>query len=209
MLYIEYDENKKVKSPYLEYHLLRQVMSKKGVFLPNENQLTESMLDQYNIGMVDLNYLEGEFEKIIHTPVFKIPVLDAPVFKDGFWHRRIHHMDASPDDIAMVSNRMTTLRDALLTDYIDKISPLRWEDFTEEEKEEIRLFRRKLLDMSDQENFPWIEFPEVPLSLTDKLPFRSYAHKNGLPWREVRAIGPNQLPPPESSFESGAFEYPV
>ena len=51
---------------------------------------------------------------------------------------------------------------------IDKLNPLFWEDLTEEQMQALREYRRALLDVPQQEGFPWdgdlnaVPWPEKP-----------------------------------------------
>ena len=46
-------------------------------------------------------------------------------------------------------------RDYLLQREIDTLNPIRWEAMTAEEHEEKRVYRQALLDVPQQEGFPW------------------------------------------------------
>lgn len=46
-------------------------------------------------------------------------------------------------------------RDQLLKDNIDSINPIRWENMSNTQKDSIRLYRQALLDVPQQENFPF------------------------------------------------------
>jgi hypothetical protein len=56
-------------------------------------------------------------------------------------------------------------RNILLSKYVDPIvsNPLRWNDINPQKKYEIVEYRRKLLDITKQENFPYsVQWPSVP-----------------------------------------------
>lgn len=56
-------------------------------------------------------------------------------------------------------------RSQLLTEIVDPIAtnPLRWDDLSQERKDEVSAYRRALLDITDQAGFPSnIVWPEVP-----------------------------------------------
>ena len=56
-------------------------------------------------------------------------------------------------------------RSQLLTEIVDPIvtNPLRWDDLSQERKDEVSAYRRALLDITDQAGFPSnIVWPEVP-----------------------------------------------
>lgn len=54
-------------------------------------------------------------------------------------------------------------RDNLLKEVVDSVNPMRWELFTEEQKQAWRVYRQSLLDIPQQEGFPInIVWPETP-----------------------------------------------
>ena len=56
-------------------------------------------------------------------------------------------------------------RSQLLTEIVDPVAtnPLRWDDLSQERKDEVSAYRRALLDITDQAGFPSdIVWPEVP-----------------------------------------------
>jgi hypothetical protein len=59
--------------------------------------------------------------------------------------------------------RVRDNRDFLLRSEVDALNPIRWELLSEEEKEAWRVYRQALLDVPQQEGFPWsIEWPVKP-----------------------------------------------
>lgn len=55
------------------------------------------------------------------------------------------------------------IRDKWLRRHIDNINPMRWEEFTEEEKTAWREYRQALLDVPQQQGFPYdIDWPTKP-----------------------------------------------
>lgn len=54
-------------------------------------------------------------------------------------------------------------RDSLLQINVDNLSPVRWELLTEEKKQTVLNYRQLLLDVPQQEGFPWeVVWPEPP-----------------------------------------------
>lgn len=191
MLYIEYNpETMEPVSPYLDYDNLRTKFDKEGMVLPLEEKLTDAVLSSFNYGAVDLHYREGDLNLLKDIPYGKVVILAPPIFEDEYWKRTLEYIDASDADVDSIHKAMTQLRDYLLQHYMDRISPPRWEDFTEEERIEIRQFRRDLLDLPDQENYPWVDLPNVPLSLTDGEDIRVKEFRESIPWKQIRVIGP-------------------
>lgn len=68
-----------------------------------------------------------------------------------------------------------TVRHKLLKIYCDRISPMRWETMSEEQKAEAMAYRQALLDITDVHGFPWtgrpesIPWPKVPPFMDDGL----------------------------------------
>lgn len=55
------------------------------------------------------------------------------------------------------------LRDAILKETVDRMNPVRWESMTTEEKNSWAVYRQALLDIPNQDGFPFdIEFPNQP-----------------------------------------------
>lgn len=54
-------------------------------------------------------------------------------------------------------------RDSLLLTEVDTYNPMRWELLTEEQKNALRDYRKALLDVPQQEGFPWsVTWPTKP-----------------------------------------------
>lgn len=60
--------------------------------------------------------------------------------------------------------RVRSLRDMKLKDLDSFVmNPLRWMELSEDERQALAEYRRKLLDVTDQEGFPFdVELPEMP-----------------------------------------------
>lgn len=53
-------------------------------------------------------------------------------------------------------------RDNLLKETVDSVNPMRWELLTDAQKDAWRAYRQALLDIPQQDGFPWnIEWPEM------------------------------------------------
>jgi len=56
-------------------------------------------------------------------------------------------------------------RDNLLRSEVDTYNPIRWELLTQEAKGYLRDYREALLDLPQQDGFPWtVEWPEKPVT---------------------------------------------
>lgn len=64
----------------------------------------------------------------------------------------------SVDELALLSEslalKVRSRRDALLASTVDKLNPLRWESFTQSQKDAWRQYRQELLDLPQQSGFP-------------------------------------------------------
>lgn len=60
--------------------------------------------------------------------------------------------------------RVRSLRDSKLKELDNFVmNPLRWMELSDESKQVLAVYRRDLLDVTDQEGFPWdIELPTEP-----------------------------------------------
>lgn len=195
MLYIEYNpETMEPVSPYLDYDSIKLRFDKEGMVLPLEDKLTDAILSSFNYAKVDLHYREGDLALLKDIPYGKVVILAPPIFEEEYWKRTIEYIDASETDIGSIHKAMTQLRDFLLQHYIDTLNPPRWEDFTEEERNEIKQFRRDLLDLPEKKGYPWVDIPEVPLTLTNGMDHRVKEFRESLPWKQIRVVGPISLP---------------
>lgn len=54
-------------------------------------------------------------------------------------------------------------RDMRLITDVDSLNPIRWETLTTEKKEDFRAYRQELLDVPQQQGFPWdVQWPAQP-----------------------------------------------
>lgn len=64
----------------------------------------------------------------------------------------------SVDELALLSEslalKVRSRRDALLASTVDTLNPLRWESFTQSQKDAWRQYRQELLDLPQQSGFP-------------------------------------------------------
>ena len=85
---------------------------------------------------------------------------------DGCWYKTGY----APKEIPKhdLEDRVRTMRNSLLYKYCDTLTPLRWLDLTDEQREAWVAYRRALLDLPQQEGFPWdgggdkTPWPEIP-----------------------------------------------
>ncbi|HGS4460722.1 TPA: phage tail assembly chaperone [Vibrio metschnikovii] len=72
--------------------------------------------------------------------------------------------DLEREKLELEAARVRSLRDMKLKALDNFVmNPLRWGELSEDERQELAEYRRKLLDVTDQEGFPLdVELPEVP-----------------------------------------------
>lgn len=91
----------------------------------------------------------------------------SPYFEDNFVYT-IAVEQLTEDELLAINNNkalvIRSTRDNLLSQDVDKINAIRWEALTEEKKEEWRVYRQALLDITLQQTFPlevvWPTKPE-------------------------------------------------
>ena len=106
-----------------------------------------------------------------HVPVSEPPkpkagmkvVPDIPTKNsDGTYQRTwkevaVNDMEKKEMDLVMRSRRKEVLRNN-----IDTISPVRWNNMSEEDKAEVNAFYKEVLDMPEDPSWPFITFPIRP-----------------------------------------------
>ncbi|WP_158138639.1 phage tail assembly chaperone [Vibrio metschnikovii] len=72
--------------------------------------------------------------------------------------------DLERENLEVEAARVRSLRDMKLRELDNFVmNPLRWMELSEDERQELAEYRRKLLDVTDQEGFPFdVELPEMP-----------------------------------------------
>lgn len=91
---------------------------------------------------------------------------DADTSLDGIVKVLTHeeYLQARSSEDSAKANHERHQRNQKLWSQIDAMSPIRWELLTEEQKEQMRVYRQELLDVPQQAGFPWeIVWPKYPL----------------------------------------------
>lgn len=91
----------------------------------------------------------------------------TPVLENGVWKQAWETINLSEEEYAALieslARRVRVTRDTMLKEFVDVINPMRWESMNDEQKQAWRNYRQELLDVPEQENFPWqIEWPVTP-----------------------------------------------
>lgn len=174
MLYAKVDENGNPIERAINYKQLEKIFHDQGTLIPPQSHI-RNILDS-------ISYVEVPQTAEIPTPKagFKsipgIPVKQetqevvTTVDENGaeiqetqtvISYLRTWEYEETDSDIPH-ERRMRERRNNLLKKYIDTISPVRWNAFTDEEKQEVTDFYQALLDLSNQETWPHVFLPRVP-----------------------------------------------
>jgi len=155
MLYVKVDANGNPTEVAKNYNEIAREHIDQNIIFPKESVL--------NSNPAPLGYaLVPESEPLPPKSGSKV-VPDVPTKNsDGTMTRTWKYEATNELDVLMMSNRVKERRKTLLLRYIDTISPIRWESFTEAEKQEISDWRQSLLDITNVEGFPYVELPAVP-----------------------------------------------
>lgn len=90
-------------------------------------------------------------------------VPDVPIKNvDGTMTRKWKYEAVTSEDIELVASEMKARRQTMLRNLLDTISPMRWESWSESEKEEVKAFRQSLLDITSKEGWPFVTFEPIP-----------------------------------------------
>jgi hypothetical protein len=131
-------------------------------------QVCERVVDPYGKTRlpVDQDYLalQGYFPVIPYDCPSVAPTsvvtIGLPIFANGVWHENYIIREMTEDE--KNNNRETKgfeirrSRDAMLRNTVDNINPMRWDEFNDSEKLAWKEYRQTLLDIPQQEGFPWV-----------------------------------------------------
>jgi hypothetical protein len=168
MMYFQIDESGSPTSTPVNYEGLQIHLSKLGVAIPVEKLLTEELLQPLGFKKIDMEYAQGHTSDLDAVPPFHIVSLDLPTFENGQFKRTVKYVPATETQIKKVELAIRFFRAQILKLHVDWITPMSWDDFSQEEKEAISSFRRSLLDLTQHPSFPWISFPDPPACLLDE-----------------------------------------
>ena len=130
----------------------------------NQNTILPSVFssnpDQFGYRQVPANVPMPE------QVVGKNIVPDKPLKNaDGSYTRVWKYVDIpgfDERDADAMAEQMRDSRKRYLQKFADSISPLRWESWSEEEKQEVRNWYKKVLDMPNDPAWPKVGFPPLP-----------------------------------------------
>ena len=153
MLYVKVDAAGNPTEEAKNYKQLRFEHQKRNSVLPSQIVFERKF--------ADLGYAEVPLSEAPDPQSGKKVVPDVPVKQnDGTMKRTWKQVDA--ENVEEMDSIMRNRRNYFLTKYADTISPLRWENFSEAEKEEVRNWHKSLLDMPQSTGWPYVAMPPVP-----------------------------------------------
>lgn len=155
MLYVKVDANGNPTEVAKNFREIKQEYTAKNTTIPNEGAFSANLS---NFGYAEVPVSDPPSPQAGKKIVPDIPTKNA----DGTMKRTWKYMDVGAGETIYVGNLMRDRRKKLLDQYIDGISPVRWNKFTEAEKTEISNWHQSLLDISDQEGWPYVSFQPVP-----------------------------------------------
>jgi hypothetical protein len=153
MFYVK-DENGNLTFPYSK----EELRFNQTVSFPVE--ISDEIAAQYNVFPVTKTD-EPAFDVATEDVVMGVEKIDVDYVQTWIVSR------ISDEEIQnRLNNKIMEIRNArnnLLARNIDCISPLWWEALTPEQQTSLRVYRQALLDISNQDGFPWnVTWPERP-----------------------------------------------
>jgi hypothetical protein len=96
-----------------------------------------------------------------------IVTMGMPIVSNGVWYENylIREMtdEEKNNNYEAKSFQIRQSRDSVLRLFVDNINPIRWDEFNDSEKLAWKEYRQALLDVPQQEGFPWnIIWPTQP-----------------------------------------------
>ena len=155
MLYVKVDANGNPTEVAKNFTEIKEEYTAKNTAIPNEGSFLANLS---NFGYAEVPVSDPPSPQAGKKIVPDVPTKNA----DGTMKRTWKYMDADLSESSNVEALMRERRRILLNQYIDRISPVRWDKFTEAEKTEISTWHQSLLDISDQEGWPYVSFQPVP-----------------------------------------------
>ena len=155
MLYVKIDSNGNPVEVAKNYREIQAEYLAKNSIFPNENVLNSNPLK--------LGYaLVPESEPLPPKAGSKV-VPDVPTKnEDGTMTRTWKYEVATEEEKELFAMEMKVRRERMLRNVLDTISPMRWESWSESEKEEVKAFRQSLLDITSKEGWPFVTLEPIP-----------------------------------------------
>jgi len=151
MLYFKIDANgNPLSTPQTEAEIKAELL--------NQGTIAPSNLQGW---LVENRYVELPVdEPMPMAPLGQKTVPDIPVKNaDGTYSRRWKFVDAV---VLNQEAQARVNRATYLNKFADSISPLRWESWSEAQKEEVRQWYQAILDLPNDPQWPNVAMPELP-----------------------------------------------
>ena len=151
MLYFKADANGNPQStPKTEAEIKAELLSQGTIAPSNLNKwLAENSYVELPLG-----------DPMPMAPLGQKTVPDIPVKNaDGTYSRRWKFVDAV---VLNQEAQARVNRATYLNKFADSISPLRWESWSEAQKEEVRQWYQAILDLPNDPQWPNVAMPELP-----------------------------------------------
>ena len=155
MLYVKVDQSGNPIDVAKNYLQIKEEFFKENTIIPIEpifNQICSS------IGYAEVPYSDPLPSKNGSKVVPSVPTKNA----DGTMKRTWKYEVVTEEDKELVAAEMKARRLTMLRNLLDTISPMRWESWSESEKEEVKAFRQSLLDITSKEGWPFVTFEPIP-----------------------------------------------
>ena len=167
MLYFKIDPKGNALQIPVNYEVISNYVAGGGFMLPPENQLTKEGLLAFGLARVSHSaWADGHRPSPENIPPKKVAMYDLPILnKNRVFQKKIKLRDPTSYELSRITNHMLRIRDEVFMEHLDRINPLFWEELTEVEQNDIKEFRDHLKNMTDDPNWPWVEFPDVPESI--------------------------------------------
>ena len=133
-----------------------------------EDEIKAELLDQGTIAPANLSgwLVENKYvelpvgEPMPMAPLGKKTVSSMPVKNaDGSYTRQWTFADLP---VSGIEAQARANRESYLKTFVDSISPLRWESWSEAQKEEVRQWYQAILDLPNDPQWPNVAMPELP-----------------------------------------------
>jgi hypothetical protein len=155
-MYIKINQDGSTVYPYLLGNLKKDFPE-----VSFTNPVLESSLNRYNVFSIQYGPYPQDFT------MFQVIESSQPFLEDGVWKVTFTVRDKNEAEMAELlaehQREVRSSRDNILKDTVDLLNPIRWEAMTEEQKQAWRDYRQALLDVPQQEGFPYdISWPSKP-----------------------------------------------
>ena len=155
MLYAKIDDAGNPVEVAKNYAEINKEFLSKGSIIPSESV--------FGSKPTSFGYAPVPFNEPPPSQAGKKITPDIPVKKsDGTYERTWKQVDVDEVDKKQMDIVMRSRRQEVLKQYIDSISPVRWNNMNDQDKAEVNAFYKSILDMPEDPAWPFITFPIRP-----------------------------------------------